>query len=166
MRVPQNGVMVQRNSVEGAFAEHGGLALAHGAGTTNPERACIGSGLVTDCGTFTPIAPQASTMQFNHGTHALLGANVEITADDGLTPNTGAFNPAATYNPTVLFRAMSLSGAKSVQVGTDAGPKVTVDANGVEITGGFNGKALCQKSNGKVGFCSTAVDASGNCTCN
>lgn len=38
--------------------------------------------------------------------------------------------------------------------------------NSVKINGGSNGKGFCQKSDGYVGYCSTALDANGNCTCN
>lgn len=38
--------------------------------------------------------------------------------------------------------------------------------NSVSINGGSSGKATCFKANNVIGYCSTTVDASGNCTCN
>ena len=84
------------------------------------------------------------------------GARAQVTQSAQLTTN--VLNSTA-YIVTLDTAAVALS-----ELGNPTGPSAPVTIH--NLAGGSAGHGICWKTDTTLGYCSSALDASGNCTCN
>lgn len=144
-----------------------------GIGTTNPTSKLV-INATTPTVAISGAAGQYRKLRFDTTDSQRWIVSAESTAETG--SNAGSNFAISSYTDTGTFIATPLWITRSTSaVGINkaspttafhVGGSVTIDSNLTVVVGGSLNAATCFKAGGVIGYCSSAVGATGTCTCN
>lgn len=114
-------------------------------------------------GFYTSAGSIAATLGYGNSGGSYSGSTILTTT--GATDLNLCINSAGKCIVISGVGAITFAGASITTNGMGAGAVDFSGAGSMKVPGGTNGKTLCQNASGNVSGCTSAVDASGNCTC-